>query len=84
MQDAGCKDTRFRMGKTGLPRHRETTVKQGYTLIELVIVMLVLAILAAVGGPRFYESLAFHQVESAASRAKLGSTPSSMNWVKRR
>ncbi len=39
-------------------------------MVELVIVVLVMSILAAVATPAFLESLLFHRVESAARRLK--------------
>ena len=43
----------------------------GFTLIELVIVLLITAILAAVVTPKFFSSLWFHRAESASRRVKL-------------
>jgi Tfp pilus assembly protein FimT len=40
------------------------------TIIELVIVIMVMGIMAAVAAPAFYESLLYHRVESAARRVK--------------
>jgi len=45
------------------PRH-------GFSLVELVIVVLVMGILAGVAVPTFVDSLLFHRVESAARRVK--------------
>jgi prepilin-type N-terminal cleavage/methylation domain-containing protein len=42
--------------------------RAAFSLIELVIVMLITSILAAVAIPTFYDSLLFHRVESAARR----------------
>ena len=41
-----------------------------FTFIELVIVLLVMGILTAVAAPKFFDSLLFHRVESAARRVK--------------
>jgi MSHA pilin protein MshC len=41
-----------------------------FTIIELVIVLLVMGILTAVAAPKFFDSLLFHRVESAARRVK--------------
>ena len=46
----------------------QVSKRVGFTLIELIIVMLVVGILAAAGTPVFFDSLAFHRVESAARR----------------
>jgi type II secretory pathway pseudopilin PulG len=39
-------------------------------MVELVIVMLIMGIFAALATPTFYDSLLFHRVESAARRVK--------------
>jgi type II secretory pathway pseudopilin PulG len=39
-------------------------------MIELVIVIMVMSIMAAVAAPAFFESLLYHRVESAAHRVK--------------
>jgi prepilin-type N-terminal cleavage/methylation domain-containing protein len=41
-----------------------------FTLVELVIVVMIVSVLAAVAVPTFYDSLLFHEVESAARRVK--------------
>ncbi len=41
-----------------------------FSIFELVIVLLIMSILAAVAVPMFFDSLLFHRVESAARRVK--------------
>jgi Tfp pilus assembly protein FimT len=43
---------------------------RAFSIFELMIVTLIMSILAAVAGPKFYDSLLFHRVESAARRVK--------------
>jgi Tfp pilus assembly protein FimT len=43
---------------------------RAFSIFELVIVCLIMSVLAAVAGPKFYDSLLFHRVESAARRVK--------------
>jgi Tfp pilus assembly protein FimT len=40
------------------------------TIVELIIVVLIMGIMAAVAAPAFFESLLHHRVESAARRVK--------------
>ena len=44
--------------------------RPAFTIIELVIVILITSIFAAVAAPAFLDSLLFHRVESAARRVK--------------
>jgi prepilin-type N-terminal cleavage/methylation domain-containing protein len=44
--------------------------RRAYTIIELVIVLLIMSIFAAVTAPSFMDSLLFHRVETAARRVK--------------
>jgi Tfp pilus assembly protein FimT len=41
-----------------------------FSIFELVIVLLIMGILTAVAAPKFFDSLLFHRVESAARRVK--------------
>jgi len=49
---------------------RPSPRRLGFTFLELVIVMLILGIMAAVAVPTFFDSLMYHRVESAARRVK--------------
>jgi prepilin-type N-terminal cleavage/methylation domain-containing protein len=44
--------------------------RRAFTVIELVIVIMITSIFAAVAAPAFLDSLLFHRVESAARRVK--------------
>jgi Tfp pilus assembly protein FimT len=44
--------------------------RRAVTIVELVIVIMVMGIMAAVAAPAFFESLVYHRVESAARRVK--------------
>jgi type II secretory pathway pseudopilin PulG len=52
------------------PRSGVRQVRHAHTVVELVIVILVMSIMAAVATPTFLDSLLFHRVESAARRLK--------------
>src|SRR5437763_1911264 len=43
---------------------------RAFSIFELVIVLLIMSILTAVAAPKFFDSLLFHRVESAARRVK--------------
>ncbi len=45
-------------------------IRSAFTLVELVVVLLVTGIFAALTAPAFVDSLMFHRVESAARRVK--------------
>ena len=54
-----------------MPRHlRAADGRTAFSLIELVVVLLVASVLAAVAVPTFYRSLTHHRLESAARRVK--------------
>lgn len=45
-----------------------TAVPAGFTLVEMVIVLLIIGIVTAVGAPRMIDALSYHRVESATTR----------------
>jgi prepilin-type N-terminal cleavage/methylation domain-containing protein len=53
------------------PGHSCATQRRAVTIIELVVVLMVMGIMAAVAAPAFFDSLLFHQVEAAAQRVKV-------------
>ncbi len=44
--------------------------RRAFTIVELVVVVMIMSIMAAVTAPAFFESLLHHRVESAARRLK--------------
>jgi type II secretion system protein H len=46
------------------------TRRRGFTIFELVVVLLIMGIFTAVTAPTFFDSMLFHRVESAARRVK--------------
>ncbi|HVT29135.1 MAG TPA: GspH/FimT family pseudopilin [Lacipirellulaceae bacterium] len=63
-------------GRTDLPRYPRTPRRgtdfhcRAFSMIEVVIVLLIMGVMAAVAVPTFFDSLLFHRVESAARRVK--------------
>jgi prepilin-type N-terminal cleavage/methylation domain-containing protein len=55
---------------TPLPGYRCAPRRRGVTIVELIVVVMVMGILAAVAAPAFLDSLLYHQVETAAQRVK--------------
>lgn len=48
------------------PRHTVRRKKAGFTIVELLFVVGIVAVVAAIGLPRFSDWVAFHRVENAA------------------
>ena len=46
-------------------------MQRGFTLIEMVIVLMVIAIMTAAAAPRLHRALSYHRTESAARRIKV-------------
>jgi type II secretion system protein H len=46
-------------------------IPTGFTIMELMVVLLVMGIVAATATPSFYESLRYHEIETAARRVVL-------------
>ena len=59
-----------RCGARSCASRRRADRTSAFTLMELVIVILIISILAGAAVPTFFDSLLFHQVESAARRVK--------------
>ncbi len=52
-------------------RARAPKRQNGFSIIELLVVLLIMSIVAATATPSFYRSLRYHALESAARRVKL-------------
>jgi type II secretion system protein H len=55
-----------RFARTRVPQQHD-----GFSIIELLVVLLIMGIIAATATPSFYRSLRYHALESAARRVKL-------------
>lgn len=63
--------TNWRVRRRGIrPSPSNTFRQRAFTIIELVIVVLIVSIFAAVTAPAFLDSLVFHRIETAARRVK--------------
>jgi MSHA pilin protein MshC len=71
MQRRPALSPRLRNGSCGPARHA------GYTIIELVLVMVIIGILGAVAGPRFFDNTAFDE------RAYLDELASSLRYAQK-
>jgi type II secretion system protein H len=60
-----------RNGRRSLLRLANCEARAGFTILELCVVLLVMAIVAAVAAPTFYSSLQYHELETAARRVAL-------------
>lgn len=73
MRPAGASH-RLRSSRFRRPRESACALlarRKGVSLVELVVVLLILGIFAAVAAPKFAESLTYHRVEAAARRLKI-------------
>lgn len=60
---------RFRvLGAALRPRHSKRWT--AFSIMELIVVLMIMSIVAAVAAPSFHRSLEYHQLESAARRVK--------------
>jgi prepilin-type N-terminal cleavage/methylation domain-containing protein len=60
----------WRTRRQAVNRSSASVRPRAFTIIELVIVIMITSIFAAVAAPAFLDSLLFHRVESAARRVK--------------
>lgn len=68
MQSLRC--FRRHTSKRAFDRALATGGRRAFSIVELVVVILIISVLAAVSTPAFMDSLLFHRVESAARRVK--------------
>jgi len=60
-----------RVAVPGSTRARVSNGRAGFSILELVVVLLIMGIVAAAATPSFYLSLRHHALETAARRVKL-------------
>jgi prepilin-type N-terminal cleavage/methylation domain-containing protein len=63
-----CLRSRIRLGGNSHSEFRRNAATEGFTLIELVMVLMVAAILAAVAAPKYQYALASYRADAAAGR----------------
>lgn len=61
-----------------MSKHTNT---QGFTLIEMIVVIALIAILSALAMPSFQQSIVRKQIETALPLAKIAQQPIELNWL---